>query len=109
MIVYFLSKLPENEEQSDECEEEGGQPPAAFIETKFCDWCCSYFAQSVTKVCEFIDTLYCVSLYYTIHYAILTYDLCLLYKIHARNWSKSITCVLLPGNNVFYGKRALFI
>ncbi|CAB3987511.1 regulatory-associated of mTOR-like [Paramuricea clavata] len=39
--------LPESE--SDESEEEGSHPPAAFVETKFCDWCCSYFAQSVTK------------------------------------------------------------
>ena len=48
-IIRFLSpKLPESE--SDESEEEGSHPPAAFVETKFCDWCCSYFAQSVTKV-----------------------------------------------------------
>ena len=60
MIVYFLSKLPENEEQSDESEEETSHPPAAFTETKFCDWCCSYFAQSVTKVWIFTFYQSCI-------------------------------------------------
>ena len=49
-MFYLFIKLPENDEQSEESEEEGIHPPAAFMETKFCDWCCSYFAQSVTKV-----------------------------------------------------------
>lgn len=44
--------LPEQhhgDEHSDESEDETDRSRADFIETKFCDWCCSYFAQSVTK------------------------------------------------------------
>ncbi|XP_028395165.1 regulatory-associated protein of mTOR-like isoform X2 [Dendronephthya gigantea] len=42
--------LPEgSDDQSDDSEEDSIHTPAAFAETKFCDWCCSYFAQSVTK------------------------------------------------------------
>ncbi|XP_046854750.1 regulatory-associated protein of mTOR-like isoform X4 [Xenia sp. Carnegie-2017] len=41
--------LPENEEPSDESEDDNSNVPEDFVDTKFCDWCCSYFAQSMTR------------------------------------------------------------
>lgn len=62
MSVPLGRKMPAKAEEMDDEEDDNSNHILRPVPTDFCDWCCKYFANSLTKVKVIISLILCYSL-----------------------------------------------